>query len=215
MKEYYKKENNVDVYLHVVGGGEITEELKKRALDLKDKVRFYGFLFGEELDDMYDRCDIGLEILAPGRKDIKVSASLKSREYIARGFPFVSACNLDISILQVLEEIQGMFGTGTIHIDGSVSAISTFVPLLDRRKFIMNTCSTRPNGSLTLNLTSLGEMSLDSAFDSGPERCSTQSATQLGGSGNANIRIIHKCIVGQFATSLECPNPSLFVTMSP
>lgn len=99
MKEYYNNEHEYDVYLHVVGGGEIVRDLKKEAEELGNRVIFYGFKYNEELDDMYDNCDIGIEFLAPQRKQIKVSASLKSREYIARGFPFISACKLDISDL--------------------------------------------------------------------------------------------------------------------
>lgn len=99
MIDYYRIERDVKVYLHVVGGGSIIKEIEELAEPLEDKVCFHGFLFGNDLDDMYDQCDIGLEILAPHRKQIEVSASLKSREYIARGFPFVSACILDISSL--------------------------------------------------------------------------------------------------------------------
>jgi len=63
-------------------------------------------LYGSELDAIYDRCDLGLEILAPRRKGIRLSASLKSREYIARGLPFVSACRLDICDLGFQEYLQ-------------------------------------------------------------------------------------------------------------
>ncbi len=97
MKKYYQNEYKEEIYLHIVGGGEIVQELKIMSKQIEDKVIFYGYKYGEELDEIYNRCDIGIEFLAPKRKNITISASLKSREYIARGLPFVSACRLDVS----------------------------------------------------------------------------------------------------------------------
>lgn len=117
MKEYYKNEVKEKVILHVVGGGSILPDLQKEAADLGDKVVFHGFKFGKELDELYDQCDIGLEILAPKRKDIKISAALKTREYICRVFPFVSACTLDISELGYNEYCRVSDDEGPIDIN--------------------------------------------------------------------------------------------------
>lgn len=99
MKKYYEQEQDLKVFLHIVGGGDILDDLKDQAKELGDYVIFHGFMYGQDLTDMYDKCDIAIEILAPKRKNIVVSASLKSREYICRGMPFISACKLDISDL--------------------------------------------------------------------------------------------------------------------
>ena len=126
MKEYYRGEWTEKVILHIVGGGSILDEIKAKAEDLGDKVIFHGFMFGEELDAMYDKCDIGLEIMAPKRKDIIISASLKSREYIARGFPFVSACKLDISDLGFEDYCRVPDTEAPIDIKGIIEYYSSY-----------------------------------------------------------------------------------------
>lgn len=57
---------------------------------------FDGVKRGKELDEIYDMCDIGIEVLAAFRKDVLVSSSLKSREYAAKGLPFVTASKSDV-----------------------------------------------------------------------------------------------------------------------
>ena len=95
---YYNsgKQEKRDCILHIVGGGSPVEKCRELATPIKDKIIFHGYLFGKELDKIYDSVDIGTEFLAPARKKIVVSSSLKSREYISRGLPFVTACKLDI-----------------------------------------------------------------------------------------------------------------------
>lgn len=133
MKEYYNHEHDYDVYLHVVGGGEIVSELKMEAEGLEERVFFHGFIYDEELDEMYDNCDIGIEFLAPQRKQIKVSASLKSREYIARGFPFISACQLDVSDLGYDEYLKIEEGESPIDMKMVIEYVKTFSSDMDSR----------------------------------------------------------------------------------
>lgn len=87
----YKGDRNV--IIHMVGGNdggclpewkELTQQLK-----LDNKVIFHGQMSGEDLDKMFDLCDIGINALAMYKKQFKVTMELKSREYIARGLPFV------------------------------------------------------------------------------------------------------------------------------
>lgn len=95
---YYKKANDINVVLHLVGGGE--EEKQYRALvkkyRLEEFVLFHGILKGDALDEIYDQCDIGAESFGAHRINIKVSSSLKSREYGAKGLPIITAANLDV-----------------------------------------------------------------------------------------------------------------------
>ncbi len=133
MNEYYRTAHDTRVYLHVVGGGSIIKEIEDLAKPLGDKVIFHGFLFGDDLDNMYDQCDIGLEILAPHRKQIAVSASLKSREYIARGFPFVSACTLDINSLGFNEYYRVEDSERPIDIEKTVQYYKEFSRDYDRK----------------------------------------------------------------------------------
>lgn len=98
---YYKNnKGKKDIYLHIVGGGpqlELFQSIVKQ-YNLEKFVIFYGYLFGKELDDVYEKIDIGICELAPQRREYKVSSSLKSREYLARGLPLISAVKIDAFI---------------------------------------------------------------------------------------------------------------------
>ncbi len=99
MKSYYDSGQTREVRLHLVGGGTALDGLKKMAsdFDLTDKVIFHGVLKGTELDSVYDQCTLGIECLGIHRKDsVQVSSSLKSREYLAKGIPFVGSSKIDV-----------------------------------------------------------------------------------------------------------------------
>ena len=91
LNEYYKKENTIKCFLHIVGNGSIQSSLKEEVLklDLNPYVFFYGALGGESLNQVFDKCDIGIGALAIHRKGSYKLSELKIREYTARGLPFV------------------------------------------------------------------------------------------------------------------------------
>jgi len=82
---------NVNVRLHVVGDGAEVPNLKKLVADLKleSSVIFHGFKTGNELDEFFDRCHIAVGSLAIHRAGS--GSPLKSREYCARGIPFLDS----------------------------------------------------------------------------------------------------------------------------
>lgn len=89
---YYKKENNVKVYLHIVGdGGEYTNVLKNltKNMSLNTYVKFHGKLGGIELDNIFNLCNIGIGAIAVFRKGSDKVSELKIREYTSRGLPFI------------------------------------------------------------------------------------------------------------------------------
>lgn len=89
----YKKNGGKEkIKFHIVGEGSETPKLKKIVednIELQDIVIFHGFKSGEELDEIYNNSDIALGSLAAYRKNIYKSSALKSREYCAKGIPFV------------------------------------------------------------------------------------------------------------------------------
>ncbi len=89
--EYYKKNPKKEVYYHCVGEGSELENLKNLANDLKLEkyVIFHGTKVGEELDKIVDDSDVAFGSL--GLHRIGVGNPLKSREYCARGIPFVKS----------------------------------------------------------------------------------------------------------------------------
>ncbi len=83
------------VVVHMAGGegdGSLAE-WKKLAQDrgVFDQVIFHGEMFGEKLDALVERCDVGVGGLGLYRIRQQRSMTLKLREYMARGLPFVYA----------------------------------------------------------------------------------------------------------------------------
>lgn len=86
-----QKEN---VQLELVGEGSQIPVYKQLAEKncLEDHIHFHGVLHGEELDKVYDRCDLGLGSFGMYKLQLKDSSILKLKEYCAKGLPFVYAC---------------------------------------------------------------------------------------------------------------------------
>ena len=86
---------DAEITLHMVGGegdGSLAEWKRlARERGVEDHVRFHGALFGSRLDEVAARCDVGIGGLGLFRKGQFCSMTLKLREYMARGLPFVYA----------------------------------------------------------------------------------------------------------------------------
>jgi glycosyltransferase involved in cell wall biosynthesis len=82
------------VHFNVVGDGPELKKLKRMVheLGLEKNVSFYGFLSGVELDEIMFKTDIGIGNLGTFRKGITQTSPLKTREYCARGIPFIYTC---------------------------------------------------------------------------------------------------------------------------
>lgn len=94
LAEYYNNNvNNKEVFFHIVGDGPELENLKvlTKQLNLVKYIIFHGFKSGEELDEIFNECDIGIGSLGNHRKGIYKDSALKNREYCARGIPFIIA----------------------------------------------------------------------------------------------------------------------------
>lgn len=86
------------VYFHIVGAGALMQDYKElvKELELEEFVIFHGSKFGAELDELYDKCDIGVEGFGYHRIGMHISSSLKGKEYAAKGMPIISSCESDI-----------------------------------------------------------------------------------------------------------------------
>ena len=98
MGKYYQKDGKRKVFFYIVGDGPVRGEYEEiiEEYNLQNYCIFVGVKRGKELDEMYNMCDIGREVLAAFRKGIFLSSSLKSREYAAKGIPFVTASKSDV-----------------------------------------------------------------------------------------------------------------------
>lgn len=97
MGEYYRNNNERKVIFHIVGDGPVLPQYKKivENYQIEEYVKFYGVKQGEELDVIYDIADMGVENLGFHRSGVFISSSLKSREYSAKGIPFITSCEID------------------------------------------------------------------------------------------------------------------------
>lgn len=91
---YYSEPKETKVYFHIVGyffspieEEEITQIIKENHLE--QYIILYGKKHGEELDEIFDKCDFGIGSLGRHRVGINNIKTLKNREYTARGIPFV------------------------------------------------------------------------------------------------------------------------------
>lgn len=100
MRIYYQNEKlpKRNIVLHLVGNGREYEKYCRlvEKYGLQAHVIMEGAMNGKPLDDLYDRCAIGIDSLARHRSGIDVLSSLKSREYGAKGLPMINSCRIDI-----------------------------------------------------------------------------------------------------------------------
>ena len=76
----------------VEGDGSLAAWMKLAGeLGLQEQVIFEGELHGEPLDRLIDRCDAGLGSMAIYKRRVQNVITLKLREYMARGLPFIYA----------------------------------------------------------------------------------------------------------------------------
>ena len=106
---YYAKESvDCRVYFHLVGEGKCLEEYKNLAEEgnlLNKYVFFHGRLVGQELDALYNMCDVAIDCLGCHRKQLYYVSSLKVREYAAKGMPMVTSTIVDINCEELSDYI--------------------------------------------------------------------------------------------------------------
>jgi hypothetical protein len=86
------------IVFHLVGEGDQLMFYKTltNELSLEQNVVFHGFLSGRDLDDVYDLCQLGVDAFGRHKTNSKISTSLKSREYLAKGLPVLTTTINDI-----------------------------------------------------------------------------------------------------------------------
>lgn len=99
MREYYESgENRYTVTLRLVGDGPEKagyQELAEK-YHLQDHVIFYSNKSGKELDELYDGSDIALGSFGMYKLGLYTLGALKTREYLAKGMPFITGCPVDV-----------------------------------------------------------------------------------------------------------------------
>ena len=93
LDHYRRRRVEPRVTLSIVGDGPAESDLRALSseLGLDSLVTFHGLHTGAELDALFDEADLALGSLGMHRLGLERSSSLKTREYCARGIPFVLA----------------------------------------------------------------------------------------------------------------------------
>ncbi|NLI20723.1 MAG: glycosyltransferase family 4 protein [Clostridiales bacterium] len=88
---------DADVRVDFVGGdgdGSLAAwKALAQELGLSNRVTFHGPLYGEALDRLIETCDVGVGSLGMYRYGLARGMTLKLREYMARGLPFLTAAD--------------------------------------------------------------------------------------------------------------------------
>ena len=92
------KKQTLKPYFHIIGGvassemnGSIHAPGFKELIDkynIAEYIHFHGLKYGEELNDLFNKCDFAIGSLGRHRSGIDKIKTLKNREYAARGIPF-------------------------------------------------------------------------------------------------------------------------------
>lgn len=98
LSSYYKNGGNKNIVIHFVGDGpEVNEYMKITKYEkLESHVKFYGKMKLDDIDPIFDICDIAICTLGNFRRGVFESSELKIRQYLAKGVPIVTACKIDI-----------------------------------------------------------------------------------------------------------------------
>lgn len=94
LASYYRNTNNrLEVYLKLVGNGKEIEKYKalSKKYHIEKFITFVGEKFGDELTEEYDSADIAVGSLCTYKTNYSRASPLKTKEYCARGLPFVIA----------------------------------------------------------------------------------------------------------------------------
>jgi glycosyltransferase involved in cell wall biosynthesis len=99
MGEYRRKGGTRRIVLHIAGDGPEIPKLREMAANLgvANDVVFHGFRSGSELDEIASVSDIAVCSLGLHRLGLTDVSPIKVREYMAQGFPMISARAVDIS----------------------------------------------------------------------------------------------------------------------
>ena len=97
LHDYYKKGNIRKVVCHLVGDGPEKQGYRKlvQKYGLEEKVFFYPTMVGENLDRAYEKGDIAISAIGVYKDGLERENSLKTREYMAKGFPMITGCKVD------------------------------------------------------------------------------------------------------------------------
>lgn len=91
LREYRLRQPDRAVYIHLVGAVSTQTKQLVEKYGLQDRVILYGKKSGAELDEIYNKCNVGLGPFGQHRVGGKKDTGLKTKEYFAKGLPYIYA----------------------------------------------------------------------------------------------------------------------------
>lgn len=93
LASYYQSNNTPEVHFIIVGEG-VEQDINAlkdlvAKFNLEKYVTFQGSLYGQDLDNIFESAHFAIASLARHRSGITKIRTLKTREYAARGIPFI------------------------------------------------------------------------------------------------------------------------------
>lgn len=89
MNDELNKHPEKQIFVHFVGTvSDQTKQLVEKH-GLQDRVILYGKKSGAELDEIYNKCNVGLGPFGQHRVGGKKDTGLKTKEYFAKGLPYI------------------------------------------------------------------------------------------------------------------------------
>jgi len=99
LADYYAIDHTTKVTLDLVGDGPEKDGYIQlvNKYGLQEYVTFYPNTSGEELEKIYNKCDIGIASLGMYKLNLyKNNSVLKTREYLAKGMLMLLGCEIDV-----------------------------------------------------------------------------------------------------------------------
>lgn len=89
IRKYYDEGGKRSIHFHIVGSTMSSTRSMIKKLSLEDRCFAYGPLANSALDEIYNKANIGVGCLANHRIGSMYGSALKTKEYIAKGIPFI------------------------------------------------------------------------------------------------------------------------------
>lgn len=152
----YVKTTQRSIHLDVLGTGPTISKLRSLVLtsDINQYVSFHGVVHGETLDAFFDKADIGIGTLGLHRKGVAMDSSLKHREFMARGLPFVMAGNdrdIDSSLHYIFEVSADDSPIDLDHIVSQLEQVDAHLIKGEMRSYAEETLSWKVKMSLLMD----------------------------------------------------------------
>lgn len=96
--KYKNKTEKREILIHFVGTGKEINRYKEYVLEnnLGEDVIFHGVQTGTQLEQIYNKSDIGLDAMGRHRSGVFYNSTLKGKEYGAKGLPIVSGVETEL-----------------------------------------------------------------------------------------------------------------------